>query len=812
MSTALVASMAASAFAAAPKAGVYIGGNIDKYYSFTSMLANMDSFLDEMIDTVPDVLYVDKDGEAKGGNLAELLFVSNPKSHLVDVTDEMFADIDGADGFNAVNEDGTVEAVKRNPDGTEVIGTPGELKVESVSAITSKTVKVTFATALTALNKEDVTVVNKETGDKQYVQAVALSEDKKSATVDFYEALTKGTYTATVKAGEKSSSKDFDFAAGEVTKIDVNTAQTVKAGDATAISYKLLDAAGLDVTAENKSKVTFESSSTITDGKITLPNDGDIAFVYVIVTKEDGTVVKSDKITVKAEASKPVDLINWTVSTKAENFASADYKQNTTVKADGAYNFYVEFKDQFDGKSAYAGNVQYESLDKTVALVDRETGAVTPIKDGSVPVKISVVKDGKTLYSKTVEIKTVAKAVASKLELKENQITVSSSIGTTKDVEVTFKDQYGDDIAFTGKLNVKVKSGKDLIKALDAEQNVPGTTTHKFTVTPETGKEGTAVIELSLNDQVKAEVTVKVEKAGAVSDFKVAGFEKQLDKNTANKDAKSAMELKVYGVDEKGGQAAQITTGLFYSVKDSTGKEIATGSAASFKIDATSNDYETGKEYTVTVKLGEKAETAYQVFSDKFTVTDTQALPKVSLTKGTVDIDVSKADGDLFTDHVKLGDLFDVTFTGAKAEDITVKGFEFNSDNINVLEGTTATSAKVLKDGTASLVVKSVDVTVKVDGQDKNFTAKLDGEVLKVNVKGHAERDAAKALADAKDALTAKIGEAKALVEADYTPESYAVLADAIGKGEALDNSTDVDAIKAATKAIADAVTALETV
>jgi len=259
---------------------------------------------------------------------------------------------------------------------------------------------------------------------------------------------------------------------------------------------------------------------------------------------------------------------------------------------------------------------------------------------------------------------------------------------------------------------------------------------------------------------VKAEGNVKGEKAGAVTCFKVAGFEKQLDKNTANKDAKSAMELKVYGVDEKGGQAAQITTGLFYSVKDSTGKEIATGNAASLKIDATSNDYETGKEYTVTVKLGEKAETAYQVFSDKFTVTDTQALPKVSLTKGTVDIDVSKGEG---LDPTKL---FDVTFTGATKDDITVNDFSFNSDNVNVIKGTVASTAIIGKDGTASLVIKSVDVKVK----STVYTVKLDGEVLKANVKGNAEKAEAAAEAAVVKAETSKlqndVADAKALVDA----------------------------------------------
>jgi len=203
MSTALVASMAASAFAAAPKAGIYIGGNVDKYYSFEAMGLNMDTFLDEMIDTVPDVLYVSKDGEAKGGNLAQLLFVSNPKEHFVDVTDEMFADIDGADGFYRVNEDGTVGTVKEKPDGTEV---PGELKVESVSAINSLTVDVKFGTAVDKSTAENyaanysITQVN---GVTKTITAANLQEDGKTVrlTLAPASALTKTAtnYTVSVK-------------------------------------------------------------------------------------------------------------------------------------------------------------------------------------------------------------------------------------------------------------------------------------------------------------------------------------------------------------------------------------------------------------------------------------------------------------------------------------------------------------------------------------------------------------------------------------------------------------------------------------
>ncbi|ERM17088.1 FIVAR domain-containing protein [Brevibacillus laterosporus] len=753
LSTALVTSMATSAFAAST--GYYLGGNVTKYYGADALI-NADvaaKFKEEAFKsslTQDQVLFVNPQG--KVASLKDIVDAidngQTGKDAFRVATGADFDKIGGTDGFHTVLEDGTVDSQKNKVPEQDGQQPTGDLKVESVSAINSTTVKVTFAQAVVAIAKEDVTVVNKDTGNKEYVKAVTLSDDKKSATVEFYQSLTKGSYTATVKAGDKTSSKDFDFVVGEVAKVEVQTSQVVstKAADK-KITYKLLDAAGVDVTAENKAKVKFEATAPIdNEGNITLNTDGAIAFVYVTVTKDDGTVVKSEKITVKAEDPKPMDLINWTVSTSIPTFDSSEYKQNTLVSADAnpAFKFHVELKDQFGNKYTDI-KPQYESLDKTVVLVDREEGTVTPLKDGLTPVKISVVKaDGKVLYSKTVEIKTVAKAVTSKLELKETEVTVSSSLGTTKTVVVKFKDQYGNDIAHDGKVFVQPKSGQDLIKPLVKEQTVNGTDKkeHSITIEPEPGKEGTAVIELSLNDQIKAELTVKVEKAGQVSDFKVNGFEKELDKNTANKDAKSQMELKVFSVDDKGNQAEEITNGLFYSVTDATGKEIATTA----KIDATQAEFEAGKEYTVTVKMGADKNTAYQLFSDKFTVKDTKELPKVSLTKGTISVDVTK--GSTIKENVDLKDLFAVTFTGAEASDITVEGFDFLSDNDAVISSKGNATTPVKKDGTASLIIKSVDVKVKTT----DYKVQLNNEVVKLEVKGQA---AAEALTAAKAAVTA---------------------------------------------------------
>ncbi|WP_339185894.1 immunoglobulin-like domain-containing protein [Brevibacillus sp. FSL K6-6036] len=731
LSTAVLTSMAASAMAK-PSQGFYVGGEVDKYYSPTALLADFKAGLKEILSNATDTVYVNKDGKAAN------FLVAAEAEKMEDVLKPATRDLFEENDYAVVGSEGE----KWNPADENDWPVPGDITVESVSAISTKSIKVTFVNAVAALNKEDVTVVNKTTGDKQYVKSVTVSEDKKSAVVEFYESLTKGTYTATVKSGSTSSSKDFDFAVGKVAKIEAETTQIVPAGKATAIKFKILDEAGLDVTADYKDKVTYESNVTIADGKTPALADGAIALVYVKY-QENGTEVKSEKITVKAEASKATELVNWTLAAPNQDpgFDKTDYKQNTVAKTGSDQKFFVQFKDQFGEKSAFDGNVRYESLDKTIALVDQVSGSVKPIKNGTVPVKISVLKDGKAYFTKTVEISVVAKADVNKIEfkdLKDNEITLSSSLVTTKNVTLAFKDQYGDDFTYTGDVKVTVKSGKDIVEV--SETTPKGT----YSVKPVPNTEGVAVVEFAINDQIKTELLVKVEKAGAVADFSVDGFESVLDKSGDGKTSKSEFTLKVYAVDANGGKAQQLNTNVHYSVKDSAGNPVnVTSENGELLIDSKSALFEVGKEYTVTVKVGENAETAYQVFSGKFSVKDTKELPKVTLTKGTLDVSVadSKNDTVKFVDVVQLNQLFDVTYTGAGSSDITVTDFEFVGDNDAVLNGKTATTATLLEDGVVSIVINTVSVKVKED------TFKVDlGEVLKVNVKGFGDKEAAKAL------------------------------------------------------------------
>ncbi|WP_213023453.1 pectate lyase-like adhesive domain-containing protein, partial [Brevibacillus reuszeri] len=310
MSTALVASMAASAFAAAPKAGVYIGGNVDKYYSFDAMGPNMDKFLDDVINTVPDVLYVSKDGVAKGGNLAELLFVSNPKSHFVDVTDEMFADIDGADGFNAVKEDGTVESVKRNPDGTEVPGTPGELKVESVSAINLTKLTVKFNKAVDEVSAENFSIPGLT------IESATLAADKKTVTLSFSGAEVSKDYQLTItkikidakvqpdlKVDFKAPSQDDLFKPAVDAKDTVlkseNSSQTL-------VTFKLLDAAGNLMTDAQDVEVKFSTTwGTFAEQRVTVQK----GIATVIFNAETLTSDKVAEITAQVIEAKDKNLI-----------------------------------------------------------------------------------------------------------------------------------------------------------------------------------------------------------------------------------------------------------------------------------------------------------------------------------------------------------------------------------------------------------------------------------------------------------------------------------------------------------------------
>lgn len=603
-----------------------------------------------------------------------------------------------------------------------------DLKVESVSAINPTTVKVVFNKEVEELAKADVVVTNVKTSEKQYVKEVKLAEDKKSAEISFYDALaTKNTYKVVAAGAEK----EFDFVIGDVAKIEAKTVQTVKAKTPTAIEYKVLDNDGLDITA--KTKVTFESTASdkITDGKIKLA-DKETAFVYVVYTDKDGNKVKSERITVKAEAAKPAEIAEYTVAKEEVDFDSDNYKQNLVLqKSAKGQKVHVLVKDQF-GKKIDNPSVSYESLDKTIALVDRSNGEITPLKEGSAPVRITVGD-----ITKTIEIKVVADAKAAVVELDKNEISISNQVQTPEEVKVTVKDQYNNVFETNEKLTVKVTSGSDLVTV--ANELIPAKGVATLEVKPaDKTKSGKAVIEITVSEKVKTTLTVEVTEAGIVDNYVVEGFKAELDKNADEKNENKEMTLSVFPVDADGVKTGDAVTDAKMTVTDKDGKEVTNLKDVAVGKIATTN-LKTDETYTVSVKVG-----TIEVFKDSFKVVDTTK--KAVIEQKTSNINIEIADGEI-NDELKAAFLKNGEAL-VKNEDVVVK----SSDNVNVVTVDKAGKATAVKQGKATLVISKVadqevdnlivNVTIEaLKGKATATASTVDGDNEDVNPLGSVSVD-----------------------------------------------------------------------
>lgn len=154
LSATFVASMAASAFAA-PNNGLYIGGNVKTHYSFETLIglddAGMAKFKADMAAIGTDfnnLVYVSLD--KKGASIAEILAAPS----LEEANKDPLKKEDFADVYSEIDKSGNVTGTydaRKDVDGT----TPGELTVESVSAINAKEIVVDFNQDVDPVTAED---------------------------------------------------------------------------------------------------------------------------------------------------------------------------------------------------------------------------------------------------------------------------------------------------------------------------------------------------------------------------------------------------------------------------------------------------------------------------------------------------------------------------------------------------------------------------------------------------------------------------------------------------------------------------------
>ncbi|GEB31351.1 hypothetical protein [Brevibacillus parabrevis] len=208
LATAVVASMAASAFAA-PKTGLYIGGNVKKFYSndtLINMTKDARATYKNELKTIgfKNLVYVNFKGQ--GATIQEMIDLGVKVAMADPLKQSDFSDL-----YSVVNNDGTIsgtEDARSKVDPT----TPGELKVESVEAVNGKTIQIKFTTAVlkSTVVESDGTLVDNaislaSLGSAPAVTAnsafAELSEDGKTLTLtapgpQFFN----GEYAVTVTA------------------------------------------------------------------------------------------------------------------------------------------------------------------------------------------------------------------------------------------------------------------------------------------------------------------------------------------------------------------------------------------------------------------------------------------------------------------------------------------------------------------------------------------------------------------------------------------------------------------------------------
>ena len=682
------------------------------------------------------------------------------------------------------------------PQPTETPSTPSvELAAVTASAVSTKKITFVFNQAVTAsaITKDDVVVTETSSKDRKFVKEVTANSDNVNAIdLEFYDDLTSDkAYEITVNVEGKAYTLNYDYAVGVPAKI-VAGAQTIPFNTKKAVQYAVYDANGVDITATTT--VNFTSDRNISAaGELELNSTSKTAFVNITYTLANGTTIESGQFIVTGEAREAKTLSNYTVADTGSfnTYDATDYKQNTVVYLNAAGSSYLnaQFKDQFGEvvvpETAVAN---FTSQDTSIAVVDKTTGLITPLKAGSVAVKIEAVNGSTVQYSTTIQLTIAPASVVAAVKAEETALTIYPELDQkTVTTRVYTEDQYGT----KGTSSLVASTASDLVTVTLADGVLTVTPTAKGIET----KEGTATIKVAYGtgaNEISTNIVVTLKKLGTVSSYKVDGVKTVLDINSS--DTTSAtnyhadrMTLSVNPVDANGGIAGN-PEDFTYQVTTGSGVGVISGASISGEatlqlgidypvVDKNGEDagYTTqlvqNETYNVTVKVGNLT-----VNSFTFQVVDTRKAPAVTVAKSAATI--SATSGAAIVNSAELAKV--LQGAGILYTDATVTNIEFVSANTNVISATGAFTAGY--NTAVPIVIKSV--TVK-DTNNDIFTVNLNETVeltvssktqSEIAAEQEAERAAAKA--DAKATALEKLAAITTLV-ANVTATNINDVADA---------------------------------
>ncbi|MDC0761635.1 SwmB domain-containing protein [Brevibacillus sp. AG] len=361
LSATVVASMASSAFAA-PKSGVYLGGDVDRYYELRDLFnltdAGKTKFAADMkVTSFDKLIYVDFDG--KGASLREIMNgeFSKVKRDLKETDFEGVYTKSNLDGSNGATYDPRKDAVP---------GPAGELKVDAVDALNAKEIVVDFDDELDTVTAEDESNYEVKVNNSVVTAFTTTvdSTDKTKAVIALTNPLKTGDYVSvTVKKTvlnknlsglEKDETKTFSFVD---TAAPVVKSVQVKGNDVVVSFDEYVGSIGL-ITIDNKNVNVPSTTPAVKEITLTGAATGLTAGQHTIAFAN----VKDIQAPTPNNASYLTKTFEVTVDAAAPTV--------TKVEAAGEYRFKVVFDKEVSVPNAVSVKKNGYALISSLTPVD----------------------------------------------------------------------------------------------------------------------------------------------------------------------------------------------------------------------------------------------------------------------------------------------------------------------------------------------------------------------------------------------------------------------------------------------------------
>jgi hypothetical protein len=586
------------------------------------------------------------------------------------------------------------------------------------------TVKVTFSSPMTEEEVKSNITVSEVVGSTKVlrtISSVKLDDSKMVAEVSIYIPYTaKSVYVIDYKDMEPVQFVATTTEATDVANVKIGTTEA-EIGKATGLDVKLYNAEGVDITTDELMyRVTYDTSSATSfldsDNKLTMFTVGETTVVtaeyhtydFDPATGEErgnvkvtGTVRCVEEKTIIAEGLKA-----WTIEdyndpkfdfTNAKHSLAADDSNKIllvkTVLSDDDKTEVTNGVDDENNKFTFT------SSDENVLIVNEDTGEIYAIKAGSAVVVVKY--DKKVIGTVTISVGAERKAVA--VTLDSYGFTLSNGFDDTKTVEVSVKDQFGEDypqedvsyeILTKPSDKTNEKDPSDIVNQLNPEKfDVTQSVSdgkYSYIVNAHGAEAGTYRVRIHANDKYRDfTVTVKTPNSTDKDYFRAEVDKSSVDLKLASDKLEETVTVSIYQYDKSGVKVNKIdTTGKGYKIeiKDPKGNELvytAVSGSSIYVLASAKNDAKlaNGKvvsgaaikldKGTYRVKATEDKPNGKVINTTYFNATDSQAAPTFKVDKYVTNdsYDVEHALYDCFTfmlngknvdedsDHIFISDL-----------------------------------------------------------------------------------------------------------------------------------------------------------